>query len=197
MGAKGYLLASTLRAILGQRLLRRICTSCAEDYEPDEAQRAWLDALVGEARAGNLRFKRGRGCAHCNSTGYHGRIGVYELLELTPGMRSALRQGDSAGFAEAAQHAPGYKPLVASALDFAARGITTLQEVERVAGEVEQTLDESVGFGDVVEAQDAADEGPAGELPADEPSQLDGQEPMTLEPLTFDGGDSRDGDAEV
>ena len=184
MEAQGYLLASTLRAILGQRLLRRICASCKEPYQPDAAERAWLEALVGEERAGHLHFQHGRGCAHCNRTGYHGRIGVYELLELTPAMRSCLRRADSAGFAEAAAKAPGYKPLVATALDLAVQGVTTLREIERIAGEVEQTLDESLAS--------ALDTGTEREQGAG------GEEPVTLEPLEFKGEPSgEDPDAPV
>ncbi len=141
MGAEGYLVAATLRAVVGQRLLRRTCASCAEDVEPDPQQRAWLDGLVGEAYAARLKFKQGKGCSHCNQTGYQGRIGVYELLEPNDAMRAALRRGDAEGFREEARKARDYKPLVASALELAAAGITTITEAERVAGEVEQTVD--------------------------------------------------------
>ncbi len=168
MGAQGYLLASTLRAILGQRLLRRVCTSCAEHHELDAAQRSWLDSLVGEAKAANLRFQQGRGCAQCNRTGYSGRVGVYELLELTADMRGALRRGDAAEFAEFAKEAPGYKPLVASALDYALRGITSFREVERVAGEVEQILGSWSGVGGSVETDgESAPEAADGDLTLD------------------------------
>ena len=141
MGAEGYLVAATLRAVVGQRLLRRTCASCAEDVQPDPQQRAWLDGLVGEAYAARLKFKQGKGCSHCNQTGYQGRIGVYELLEPNDAMRAALRRGDAEGFREEARKARDYKPLVASALELAAAGITTITEAERVAGEVEQTVD--------------------------------------------------------
>jgi len=182
MGAQGYLLASTLRAVLGQRLLRRVCSSCKQAYRPEAAEHAWLEALVGEARAAKMAFQHGHGCAQCNRTGYSGRIGVYELLELTPEMRSALRRGDSAAFAEGANRAPGYRPLVATALDFAMQGITSLSEVERIAGEVEQTFDESLA--DTVEMAEA-EEGDGGE------------QPMTLEPLSLDDGRNGGDDASV
>ena len=157
MGAEGYLIAATLRAIVGQRLLRRACTSCRQEAKPEPTQQAWLESLIGERRAGKLRFQAGRGCAQCNRTGYQGRIGIYEILELTADMRTALRRGDTIAFAEAARKAPGYKPLVASALELAARGVTTLREVERISGEVEQPLDER-GMADETGESDAADE---------------------------------------
>ena len=143
MGAEGYLIAATLRAVVGQRLLRRVCTSCRQEAEPDAAQKAWLEALLGPDRVGKLTFQAGRGCGHCNRTGYQGRIGIYELLELTDDMRSALRSSDTNAFARAARRAPGYKPLVLSALELAAKGVTTLREVERISGEVEHPLDET------------------------------------------------------
>ena len=142
MGAEGYLIAATLRAIVGQRLLRRTCTSCRQPAELEATQKAWLESVIGERRAATLKFHVGRGCAQCNRTGYQGRIGVYEILELTDEMRTALRRGDSMAFSTAARGAPGYKPLVVSALELAVRGVTTLREVERISGEVEQSFDD-------------------------------------------------------
>jgi len=138
MGAAGYLLAATLRAIIGQRLLRLNCPSCAGEDTIDEAHRSWLLGVVGEAQAAKLRFVRGAGCGHCNRTGYKGRIGVYELLIPDAAMRTALRQQDTVEFARAANRSKSFRPLVLSALELAARGKTTLAEVERIAGEVEQ-----------------------------------------------------------
>jgi MSHA biogenesis protein MshE len=143
MEAEGYLIAATLRAVVGQRLLRRVCGSCSQPAEPDPAQKAWLEGLLGPERVGKLRFHAGRGCGHCNRTGYQGRTGVYELLEINDDMRAALRGGDTNAFARAARKAPGYKSLVLSALELAAKGVTTLREVERISGEVEQPLDDT------------------------------------------------------
>jgi len=137
MGAPGYLVAATLRAVIGQRLLRRICPSCSRSIEPEPAQRAWLEGLIGEQRAAKLSFHAGAGCGHCNRTGYQGRIGVYEMLEPDQAMRTALRKDDTDAFAVAARRVKGYRPLLANALELAAKGVTTLAEVERVAGEVE------------------------------------------------------------
>jgi MSHA biogenesis protein MshE len=158
MGAEGYLIAATLRAIVGQRLLRRVCTSCRQPTELDDTQRAWLESLIGEKRAAKLTFQAGKGCAQCNRTGYQGRIGIYEILELTAEMRTALRRGDTIAFAEAARRAPGYKPLVASALELAARGTTTVREVERISGEVEELLaTHNMPGADRAEEDDAAE----------------------------------------
>jgi MSHA biogenesis protein MshE len=138
MGAAGYLLAATLRAIIGQRLLRMNCPSCTSEDTIDEAHRSWLVGVLGEVQAAKLRFVRGAGCGHCNRTGYKGRIGVYELLIPDAAMRTALRQQDTVEFAKAANRSKSFRPLVLSALELAARGKTTLAEVERIAGEVEQ-----------------------------------------------------------
>jgi len=91
MGVEGYLLATTLRAVLAQRLVRRVCESCAEDYQPDIYEATWLrDRLYLDAS--QFRYKKGKGCLHCGFTGYRGRIGVYELLERGhPGVRRGGR----------------------------------------------------------------------------------------------------------
>ena len=141
MGAEGYLVAATLRAVIGQRLLRRICPSCSEPARPDPQQQAWLDGLVGEDFAAGLQFHHGAGCSHCNHTGYQGRIGVYEMLEPNEEMRAALRRADGAAFIAAARRSKGYKPIAARALELAVEGVTSIAEAERVAGEVEQTVD--------------------------------------------------------
>jgi len=140
MGAPGYLLASTLRAVMGQRLLRRVCRSCRTEHVLDDTDYAWLVSVVGEETAAQMRFQKGQGCGHCNRTGYQGRVGIYELLDLTPDMRSALRSTDMGRFAELGRQSEGYKPLIANALELAARGITSLSEAMRIAGEVDQPM---------------------------------------------------------
>ncbi len=136
MGAEGYLVAAALRAIIAQRLVRRICESCREPYRPDTHERAWLAAALGES-APEAAYRHGAGCHHCNDTGYRGRIGVYELLELDAAMADALRRNDTAAFARAAAAHPGFRPLARCALDYAERGLTTVEEVLRVAGQTE------------------------------------------------------------
>ena len=137
MGAEGYLVAAACRAIIAQRLVRRICGTCAQPYTPDAQEHAWLAATAG-AEATSASYRRGTGCPHCNNTGYRGRIGVYELLELDEPMADALRRNDSSAFTKAANASPGYRPLVQCALDYARQGLTTLEEVFRIAGEIER-----------------------------------------------------------
>ncbi|MDP6673958.1 MAG: GspE/PulE family protein, partial [Gammaproteobacteria bacterium] len=97
MGAPGYLLAAALSAIVAQRLVRRVCNSCKEPAQLSDGQRAWLNAQVGVERVAGAQFMRGRGCNYCFLTGYRGRIGVYELLEMDPQLTAAIQREDLAG----------------------------------------------------------------------------------------------------
>ena len=137
IGIEGYLAAASVRGVLAQRLVRKICDKCREAVTPDDQQYAWLDALVGEERAHALTFHHGRGCSRCNRTGYHGRTGVFELLELDEELANTLRSGDSQAFARQARRQRGFRPLVLNALDYAVQGITTLAEVLALSGQVE------------------------------------------------------------
>ncbi|MFV3350820.1 MSHA fimbrial ATPase MshE [Aeromonas veronii] len=132
MGAPGYLVASALRAVVAQRLVRRVCEHCVEEKAPDEGQVTWLTVLSGEV-PGQHTYHKGRGCQSCNFTGYSGRIGVYELLELDQPMMDALRRNDAEGFAKAARQHEHYRPLALTALDYARQGITSVDEVLRLA----------------------------------------------------------------
>ena len=139
MGVEGYLLATTLRAVLAQRLVRRVCESCAEDYHPDIYESTWLrDRLFIDAS--EYRYKKGKGCLHCGFTGYSGRIGVYELLEMNSELAEALRREDTQEFVDAAGRAPGYRPLINEAHQYAIEGLTSLDEVLRLAGQSREEL---------------------------------------------------------
>lgn len=141
MGAEGFLAATALRAVVAQRLVRRLCDNCFVDYEPDTRELAWIKSMIGEEEASAMQLKRAVGCHRCNNTGYRGRIGVFELLVLNEGLADALRRADSADFVRLAKKSPGYQPLVVSALKDAARGITSLEEVLRVAEQVDESED--------------------------------------------------------
>jgi len=132
VGLEGYLVASSLRAVVAQRLVRRICVSCKQEYTPDAQEQQWLRAMTGNTHQ-HTTFYHGRGCAHCNHTGYKGRIGAFELLEITPPLADALRSNNPMQFAEAARGQPEFRTLGHCALDYAADGITTLEEVFRIS----------------------------------------------------------------
>lgn len=140
IGVEGYLAASALRGIIAQRLVRRNCDHCTDVRAPDDQEFAWLDAIVGEEKAHSLEFKQGKGCTHCNNTGYSGRIGVFELLEFNEDLGNALRNADQQEFAALAAEQPGYRPLVLSALDIAISGHTSISEVVALSGQVEDLL---------------------------------------------------------
>jgi MSHA biogenesis protein MshE len=127
MGAPGYLVASSLRAVVAQRLVRKICNNCSEDYRLNHEELLWLNSLDDNLEIVN--FKRGKGCQSCNKTGYKGRIGVFELLEMTENMMNALKISDTVTFSQVAQQSPGFVPLAKVALTYAKMGITTVDEV--------------------------------------------------------------------
>lgn len=127
MGAPGYLVASAVRAVVAQRLIRKVCPDCKTEEILDDARQQWLN--VRFPNQVSATFMHGRGCQSCNLTGYRGRIGVFEMLELEAHMMDALRSNDAVGFAEAARASAGYKPLLASAMDLALQGIVSLDEV--------------------------------------------------------------------
>lgn len=128
MGAAPYLVASALRAVLAQRLVRRVCENCAEDHAPDEYQRTLLRAMFKESQVGKT-YKKGRGCQSCNRTGYRGRVGVFELLEIDEDMMSALRDSDTEGFAQAAMRSKDFRTLAQVGYGYAKQGITSIEEV--------------------------------------------------------------------
>jgi len=138
MGAEGFLVATALSAVMAQRLIRKLCESCAEPYKLKSQEKMWLRANAGES-AEFLNFLQGRGCPSCNGTGYKGRTGVYELLELDEAMADALRRNDTQAYIDAAAKTKGFRPLSICALEFASKGITSLDEVLRIAGEQEDT----------------------------------------------------------
>ncbi len=137
MGADSYLVASSLRAVVGQRLIRKICNNCKQAYVLSEQEKTWL---MGMGQNPNeFKFYKGDGCHHCSNSGYVGRTGVYELLELTDDMLDAIRRSDIGGFTKTVQNSKHYYPLSQCALDYAVEGKTTIQEVFKITA----SLDES------------------------------------------------------
>ncbi|HHG3078286.1 TPA: GspE/PulE family protein [Vibrio parahaemolyticus] len=127
MGAPGYLVASAVRAVVAQRLVRRVCPDCKTQDHLDESRQQWLAGRFPNQVG--VTFHKGAGCQNCNLTGYRGRIGVFEMLELEHEMMDKLRANDAVGFAQAARRSENYKPLLASAMDLALQGAVSLDEV--------------------------------------------------------------------
>jgi MSHA biogenesis protein MshE len=135
MGAQGYIAASVLRAIVAQRLVRKICSKCTAPCELNQNQHNWLKSIEWKDLQG-VTFHHGKGCSHCHQSGYRGRLGVFELLVITDQLAAAMRHNDTSAFANIAKTTPHYRQLVHSALDLAENGLTTLDEVIRMAGEI-------------------------------------------------------------
>lgn len=132
MGAKPYLIAASLRGILAQRLIRRVCTHCREPHTPDKTQRAIMHSVWGE-QIKKLKFFHGRGCTHCHYTGYHGRLAIHEFLEMDAKLIRALQDDDLEKFGKEAKKQDGFKSLRSSAMSLAAKGETTIDQVLRIA----------------------------------------------------------------
>ena len=130
MGVAPYMVAASLRGIVSQRLVRRICESCAEPHPLDPQVKAALRLELGD-QVDSLQFRRGAGCNHCNATGYQGRIGIFEFLEMDDNLVAALYKNDPLAFADAARKQPGYQNLRRAAIALAARGYTTVAQVMR------------------------------------------------------------------
>ena len=124
-----YLLAATVEAVLAQRLVRKMCPDCRERYEPD----AGAVALLAQGPVGPLSLERGRGCAACRHTGYRGRTGLFELLVITDEIKQALLKSPSTGALREIARAQGMVTLRQDGWTKVQAGITTVEEVLRVA----------------------------------------------------------------
>ncbi len=138
MGAAGFLVGSSLRAIIAQRLVRRVCEHCSEDYTPNAQELLWLTNLAGD-KVKMTNFTQGRGCQSCSHTGYKGRIGVFELLEMNGPMMAALKRDDTEAFTQLSLENPSFKPLAHAAFDYAVQGVTSVEEVLRLVETVDIT----------------------------------------------------------
>ena len=137
MGAEPFLVASSLLGVVAQRLVRRVCDNCTETYEPTEQELIWLRSFDLDPLDIEAGFVHGRGCYQCSNTGYRGRVGVYEMLEMDEDMLDALRRKDVSDFTRAARKSEFFRPLGQCAMDYALQGVTSLQEVSRVAATAE------------------------------------------------------------
>jgi MSHA biogenesis protein MshE len=137
MGAPGYLVASALKGIAAQRLVRKLCERCAQVAPPTSEHSVWLSRI--DEDLAHADFKHAGGCQACNYTGYKGRVGVFELLQMNEQMMLALKNGDTASFSEQALLSEGYKPLALAALDYAKEGVTSLDEVLKLVELVSET----------------------------------------------------------
>lgn len=130
MGVEAFLISSALEGVLAQRLLRRICPSCRVEHPVTTAIRDQIEALGHRRIEGT--FYRGAGCEECRAIGYRGRIGIFELLAITTDLRDLILQKRS----NAELKATAQKTMMTmhqDALQKAAAGVTTLEEILRVS----------------------------------------------------------------
>jgi len=128
MGVPKYMVASSVQVVLAQRLIRRVCESCSEPYTPSPQETEWLEH-AGIMRNQLATLLRGRGCSYCNGTGYRGRMGVYEMLEMNQALVEAAAHQDSSHFMQAARvHMKG-RTLIDQALQQLKQGRTSVSEV--------------------------------------------------------------------
>jgi MSHA biogenesis protein MshE len=133
MGVPGYMIASTLRAVVAQRLLRVSCRYCAEPYDPPTDERAWLAHHATKEELSLAKFRKGRGCSRCSGVGFSGRRGVYEMLEMTQALTDALQRDDPQLIDQLARAHVGTRTLAHGAVAMVLEGWTTAAEAMTIA----------------------------------------------------------------
>ncbi len=136
MGVPRYMVASSLQAVLAQRLVRVICESCTQPYTPTPTEREWLSLELND-KVDMARYFHGKGCSHCNGMGYRGRTGVYELLEMTNAVVDAANDPDPATFLKAAQKEMAGQTLRRHGVQLVVQGRTTIAEAMRISNQQE------------------------------------------------------------
>ncbi len=128
MGVEPYLISAGLRGIISQRLLRRVCPNCREEYVPDQKI---MEISPMKMKPGQ-KFYHGKGCDQCFHTGYRGRIGAFEILLMNDELRRDITSNaDKQTFRETAARTSGYVTMLQNAEKLVSEGITTVEEVER------------------------------------------------------------------
>lgn len=131
MGVKQSLLAASVNCIVAQRLARRLCLECREPYTPTEAD------IAGEAAEGlgleNATLYRPRGCAQCSSTGYNGRVALYEVMPVVGKIRRLIEASTEEIFAAAVD--AGMTTLREDGIRLCRQGVSSLEEIRRVTGD--------------------------------------------------------------
>ncbi len=130
MGVQPFLVASSVMAVMAQRLARTICPKCKELYTPTPSELQHFD--ITPEQAAHATFARGRGCTHCQHSGYRGRIAVFELMVMNSTLREMTFNREPTQNIRRQARLLGMKTLAEDALDKAMAGITTLAEVERL-----------------------------------------------------------------
>ncbi len=129
MDIKPYLIAASVEAVISQRLVRKICASCKEEYEPSGEALMKLD--LTKADVGGKKFFRGKGCNNCNKIGYKGRTGIFEIMLMNNEIRRLITENANTNLIRMTAKKNGMKTLRDSGLMSIYNGLTTIQEVVR------------------------------------------------------------------
>ena len=132
MGIEPYLLADSVVGVIAQRLVRRLCPSCKKEKLPDEEERE----LLGLAPQDERKIYAPCGCDKCDGTGYKGRIGVYEILEMTPDLKRIISKGGGAEEIKDQALKEGMRTLRMSATEYVLDGITSVSEMIKVSFDI-------------------------------------------------------------
>jgi type II secretory ATPase GspE/PulE/Tfp pilus assembly ATPase PilB-like protein len=136
MKVEPFLIASTVNIAIGQRLVRKICPDCKTKKEISADELKSLANVIPKEDLGNQRvFYYGKGCGSCDDSGYRGRIGIYEILEVDDAVRTALMKGADASEIKRIAIEHGMTTMVQDGFKKAVAGVTTLQEILRVIHE--------------------------------------------------------------
>ncbi len=139
MGAKDYLLASTLSGVIAQRLVRKLCDDCKEEYTPDEKEVLQITSDPDRiAKLTKAKLYRAAGCHKCRETGYSGRIGIFEILAITKEIKKLIAIGAHDLDIEEAAIASGMKTLHGECIDRIMEGNTSIAEFVRTLGKVNE-----------------------------------------------------------
>ena len=130
IGIQPFLVASSVLAIMAQRLVRKVCPKCRVRYDPPAHILSGLGLRPEVAKKAN--FMKGKGCSYCNKKGYRGRMGIYELMIMTPQVREMAFKGESTQNVRKMARKQGMRTLFEDGIVKAIRGITTVDEVLRI-----------------------------------------------------------------
>ena len=137
MGVPRFMVALSIKLVMAQRLVRVVCESCREPHIPSPSEHAWLKMAAG-TEADTFPSFHGRGCNQCNMTGYQGRTGIYEFLEMNNDLVDALNQDDPTAYVQIARKQMLGKTLRADALRLVRSGRTSIDEAMRVSSQSEE-----------------------------------------------------------
>ncbi len=130
IGVQPFLVASSVMGIMAQRLVRKVCPKCRQRYEPPAHTLKGLGLRPEIAKKAN--FMKGKGCTYCNKSGYRGRMGIYELMGMTSGVREMTFRGESTEAIRRLARKEGMRSLFEDGMIKALKGLTTIDEVLRI-----------------------------------------------------------------